>query len=396
MQKILVIPSWYPPDGGQFFQDHAEALAEAGFQVDVLVNRFIGITRLKFSELSTLKRFNVREVNGTRVIRSFYLKWPRLELLNIGKWANSTEKMYRRYRDRFGSPDIILAHSSLWAGYAASRIAARHGIPYIITEHRSRFTGKTARAESLVKRDYFPLLKEAFQAAGRIVTVSDALHPSISHFASEDQEIRTIPNLVDAEFFLPPGNRMRDPYVILSIGRLEQEKGMDLLIDAFDRLIKEIPEASLRIVGKGPRESQLKSMASGVEGGKGIHFLGKLTPSQLLIELQQAKVLAVPSRFEAFGVVFIEAMSTGLPVLAARSGGPETFVPEMAGKVVENDSAPAVFTGLKEIYDGYETYDRLKIRKYAEKHFSRKAVMKQYAKLIPEVCRENDRMKDES
>lgn len=386
MEKILIIPSWYPPDGGQFFQDHAEALAEAGFHVDILVNRIVGFTKLRFSERFTLKRFHISNVNGTKVIRSFYLKWPKSELLNIRSWANSTVKLFQKYQAAFGKPDIILAHSAIWAGYAASQISTFCGIPYIITEHRSRFTGLTAEAKNFVRDAYQPFLEEAFRGARRIITVSDALHASIRKFAREDQEILTIPNLVDTSYFIPPAERQRDPFTILSIGRLEHEKGMDLIIQAFDQLAGEIPGATLRIVGKGPLESHLKTMASKVNSSESIRFLGHLAPAQLLAEIQQARVLAVASRFEAFGVVFIEAMSSGMPVLAARAGGPETFVTDMAGKVVESDSVSAVYVGLKSIYNNYEDYDPVKIREYVVAHFSRQAVMRKYTELIQEIC----------
>jgi glycosyltransferase involved in cell wall biosynthesis len=174
--------------------------------------------------------------------------------------------------------------------------------------------------------------------------------------------------------------------VILSIGRLEHEKGMDLVIQAFSRLVNEIPGASLRIVGKGPLEPQLREMASNINVADRIQFLGKLTPEQLLTELHQAKIMAVASRYEAFGVVFIEAMSTGLPVLAARSGGPETFVTEMTGKLVESDNVSDVYDGLKQIYNSYEAYDPVLIHNYVEDHFSREAVMRKYARLIQEIC----------
>jgi glycosyltransferase involved in cell wall biosynthesis len=386
LQRILVIPSWYPPDGGQFFQDHAEALAGAGFKVDVLVNRIIGLTRLKFSKLSSLKRFHVSELNGTRVVRSFYLKWPKNELLNIRKWSESTVRLFLEYQHAFGKPDIILAHSSIWAGYAASKVAATCGIPYIITEHRSRFTGLTAEAKNLIRDTYRPYLEKAFRGASRIVTVSDALQDSIRRFSPVDKEILTIPNLVDTDFFVLPARRQRDPLVILSIGRLEHEKGMDLVIRAYGRLVGDVPGTSLRIVGTGPLETRLRKMASEVNGAENIHFLGKLSPGQLLEELHRAKILAVASRFEAFGVVFIEAMSTGLPVLAARSGGPETFVTEMAGRMVESESVEAVYEGLKHIYLHYEEYDPVLIRKYVEDHFSREAVMRKYTGLIRELC----------
>lgn len=386
LQKVLVIPSWYPPDGGQFFQDHAEAMTEAGFKVDVLVNRMVGLTKLRYSERFSLRRFQVSDVNGTRVVRSCYIKWPKIELQNIRKWSDSTLKLFRRYVQMFGKPDLILAHSSIWAGYAASKISSETGIPYIITEHRSRFTGQTTEANNLISDTYRPFLETAFRGARSIVTVSDALQASIRQFTAKDQKILTIPNMVDTGYYTPPTSRQRDPLVILSIGRLEHEKGMDLVIQAFDRLFNEIPGASLRIVGKGPLEPSLKEMASKVSSAESIHFLGKLSPDQILAELQHSKIMAVASRYEAFGVVFIEAMSSGLPVLAARSGGPDTFITEMAGKLVDSDSVSAVYEGLKYMYDVYDEYDPATIRKYVEDHFSRKVVMKKYTRLIQGIC----------
>ena len=243
----------------------------------------------------------------------------------------------------------------------------------------------TAEAEILIRDAYHPYLKRAFGGASRIVTVSDALQASIRQFISLEQQIQTIPNLVDTGFFVPPAQRHRNPFNILSIGRLEYEKGMDLLIEAFGRMRNEIPGASLRIVGKGPLESRLKALASGIRGGESIHFLGKLSTGQILAELQQAKTLAVASRFEAFGVVFIEAMSTGLPVLAAKSGGPDTFVTDRVGKLVEGESIDAVNDGLKHIYQNYDGYDSASIRDYVEEHFSKEAVMQEYISLIGEI-----------
>jgi glycosyltransferase involved in cell wall biosynthesis len=346
----------------------------------------VGITKLRFSELPTLP-YQISEVNGTKVLRSFYLKWPKNELLNLRKWTDSTVRLFQKYLATFGQPDIILAHSSIWAGYAASKIYKGYDIPYIITEHRSRYTGLTAEARKFFRDAHQSILEEAFREAKMIIAVSDALHNSIRKYASAGQEILTIPNLVDTDYYMPPAKRQRDPFVILSIGRLEHEKGMDLVIQAFDRLAGEIPNAWLRIIGKGPLENRLKALASEIKASENISFLGRLTPRQLLAEIQQASMLAVASRFEAFGVVFIEAMSTGMPVVAARSGGPETFITEMTGKVVENDNISALHDGLKYIYDNYNSYDPETIRQYVIDHFSKQAVIGKYAELIREICR---------
>ena len=197
------------------------------------------------------------------------------------------------------------------------------------------------------------------------------------------------------EKFIRPPNRVRDPFIVLSIGRLEHEKGMDILIEAFELFATDLPDAELRIVGKGPREDDLKRMAADTSAGQQIKFLGHLPSDQVLKELHSAKMLAVASRFEAFGVVIIEAMATGLPVMATRSGGPQTFIPEFAGFLAGRESVPSVYVGLKNIYSHYHNYKPEKISRYAHKHFSKKAVIRKYKDLINEIL-ESEKKKKKS
>lgn len=383
--RILVIPSWYSPDGGKFFQDHAEGLAEAGFDVDILVNRIMGFTQLGVRQIRYMKRFHVTRLNGTRVIRSFYLKWPKMEQVYIRGWTGSTQKLFNKYISKFGNPDLILAHSAIWAGYAASFISTDTGIPYIIIEHRSRFTALTPQAKSYLKEFYGPYIEKAYKGAARIITVSDALQKTIREYAGAEAPIQTIPNLVYTDKFFRPPERVRDPFIILSIGRLEHEKGMDILIEAFDLFAADLPDAELRIAGKGPWEEDLKRMAATTSCPEQIKFLGRLSSDQVVKELHSARMLAVASRFEAFGVVIIEAMATGMPVLATRSGGPQTFIPEFAGFLAGRESVPSVYVGLKNIYTNYHNFKPERISRYVQKHFSKKAVIRRYVDLITEI-----------
>jgi len=392
---ICVIPSWYPPDGGKFFQDHAEGLAEAGFRVDLLVNRMTGLTQLGFKQGKYLKKFNVSEVNGTRVIRSFYLKAPKNEMLNIRGWARSTVKLFHKYVVEFGKPHLILAQSAIWAGYAASLIKEETGIPYILTEHRSRFTSLNPHARALLKDEYGPLIETAYNGATKIITVSDALQRTIRQYLDEKDPapMQTIPNLVYTENFPRPKNRERDPFIIISVGRMDPEKGMDILIEAFDQLAADTPGAELRIVGVGPLKEEMTRLAASLEYGHQVKFIDYLPPSEILKQMQEAKAFALASRFEAFGVVFIEAMATGLPVLAARAGGPQTFIPEFAGFLAGRESVPSVYVGLKNIYSNYHNIKQEKISRYVQKHFSKKAVIKQYTELITELLAQKKKPK---
>lgn len=384
--RVLILPSWYPPDGGQFFQYHAEGLAEAGFKVDVLVNRQIGVTQLKYSERSLYKKFRITDYKGTRIIRSYYLKPPRSEMFAARQWSKSTLRLYKKYQSHFGKPDVILVHSAMWAGYAAYLISRKFDVPYIINEHRGRFAVLSKEAEAMLKPAYKPFLEAAYQNASRIVSVSDALHFGIRRYVLQEKELQSIPNLVDTEFFKLSAPRVQEPFVVLSIGRLEVEKGMDLLLEAFDLFAEDHPDAELRIVGKGSLEPELRAMAERSSHPSRITFVGHISPDGILEELEFANVLAVGSRIEAFGVVFIEAMSTGLPVLATKTGGPDKIIPKFAGFLAAIESVPSLFVGLKNIYSGYHNYNPKKIRRHVEKNFSKQAVISRYSDLIHELC----------
>jgi glycosyltransferase involved in cell wall biosynthesis len=385
--RILVLPSPHHPGGGNFYQEHSEALAEQGYEVDVLINRVIEATRIRISDVGSQNRLIITNRNGVRTIESAYRRVPYQALKNIRDWTKSTVALYERYRKKFGDPSVMLVFSAVWTGFAASEISRLYGIPYLLTEHRSRFTGLRQEALDMIKEPHLPFLEAAFSGASRIITVSDSLAPIITRY-SGDTKILTIPNLVDTDFFRPPETPEKDAFKVLAAGRLESEKGIDLLIQAFDLLANDDPAAELHIVGEGPIEQDLRTMASKTFDPERIHFLGTLTRDELLEEMQNASVLALTSRFEAFGLVLAEAMSTGLPVLATRCGGPESIVPKYAGLLVDCESAPAVYVGLKNMQTGYFRYDPDKIRQYAIKRFGKSTVIGRYKYTIDRVLQE--------
>ncbi len=384
-RRILIIPSWYPPDGGQFFQDHAEALADRGYQVDVLVNRIVGLSRIRLAHRHTFRHFSVSSLNKTRIIRAWYLKLPWMEMWNMKRWSRNTIRLFRKYRSRFGRPDLLLAHSSIWAGYAAALLSEETGIPLLLVEHRSRFTMTGEDAAAYLKPAFAPYIRRAFGQACRVITVSDALQPMVLRYMEEREKLITLPNLVDTSFFRPPAQEPASGIRILSIGRLDREKGMDLLIRAFGQFALQHKEATLRIAGAGKELPHLQSLAAGSGVSDRIVFLGRLDPGRLLEELQQATLFALASRFEAFGVTFIEAMAVGLPILATRAGGPQTFIPDFAGEVVETGNVDALHNALLRISSSLNNYDRERIRRYVMDHFSREAVATRYETLINEL-----------
>ena len=142
---------------------------------------------------------------------------------------------------------------------------------------------------------------------------------------------------VDARFFVPSGPKRR---VVFAAGLWTAFKRLIPLIDAFHELCESEPEIGwqLRIAGVGPTVREAKHRVEELGLKSNVHFLGLITREELLREYQQATVCALPTQGEAFGLVPLEAMAAGTPVVAYNDGGPaETIEHGVTGYLAESD-----------------------------------------------------------
>ncbi len=389
--RILIIPSWYPPDGGYFFKEHSEAIKKTGWQVDVLVNRVVGVRKLLQTGLSTLRGYTVEQENDLRVIRSVYLKIPGSEKHNIRSWAAGTMRLYSRYEKEFGRPDLILTHSVTWAGYAAALIREAYGIPFVIVEHRSFFVWSTEQARRMVKPYYLPFFDKAYQSCSKLVLVSGSLLTGLKELMPWiEEKTMVIPNMIREDMFLPPKTiRKSDPFVFVWAGRLEHVKGLDILIKAAHQLKKKGNVSfSIRLAGKGSLKSELEQLAAELGVSDSVHFLGRLSREEMQKEMQQANCFVLPTRYEAFGAVLIEAMATGLPVIATRSGGPDHIVNEQNGLLVDVEDAEQLAEAMNRMTIKFTDYSAPELRSQTLDLYGQTSVMKQYNQLFLQLLKE--------
>ncbi len=386
--RILVIPSWYPPDGGYFFKEHSESVSRMGYRVDVLVNRVIGVRKLIQSGVSALHTFRIGEENGLRVIRSVYLKIPGNEKRNIKGWSKRVVKLYARYQRRFGKPDLILAHSVTWAGYAAGLIHMRYDIPFLVVEHRSFFVWTTPEARNMVKPFYLPFFEKAFRNCHAVVPVSGSLMSGLTHLMPWIEEKAVIiPNMIQEDMFvLPARPRRTDPFVFFWAGRLEHVKGIDVLLKAVDILKKKkITGFRIRLAGRGSLREALELQSEELGLSQEVEFLGRITRDAMQKEMQNANCFVLPTRYEAFGAVLIEAMASGLPVIATRSGGPDDIVNNENGLLIETEDAQQLASAMEQIMTSCDSYSAEKIRESTLEQYGEKAVMNRYHELFQKI-----------
>jgi glycosyltransferase involved in cell wall biosynthesis len=117
-------------------------------------------------------------------------------------------------------------------------------------------------------------------------------------------------------------------------------------------------------------------------------FRGRLSRTEMQNEMQAANCFVLPSRYEAFGVVLIEAMATGLPVIATRSGGPESIVTPVNGLLVDPENADQLSRAMEHIMIHIGEYQEEKIREGTLQKFGNTSVMEQYNRLFIELTEE--------
>ena len=155
--------------------------------------------------------------------------------------------------------------------------------------------------------------------------------------------------------------------VLLTVGRLVERKGQDTIIKAMDKLLKQFPNLVYIIVGEGPYQNSLHDLVSGHKLGEHVIFLGSLTDQQLAIYYQLADLFVMPARnikgdVEGFGIVFLEANSFGLPVIAGKSGGiREAVIDRQTGLLVDPENQSDVIQKVSELLKNPKLYKKLSI-----------------------------------
>jgi glycosyltransferase involved in cell wall biosynthesis len=160
--------------------------------------------------------------------------------------------------------------------------------------------------------------------------------------------LTTIPNGVDTEYFHPPAAPAGGPPRVLCVARMVPDKDHDTLLAAFRLAAQAHPEAELWLAGDGPRLAAVQDLAQRLSISDRVKFIPPREDLRPL--LQQASLLVLSSRTEALPNVILEAMASGLPVVATRVGGvPELVDPDRNGWLVDPGDAPELAAALSRV-----------------------------------------------
>lgn len=385
--RILIFsrgyPTQYKPLDGSFEVSQAKALCRAGHEVIVAYVRIRSFYRLSHRGY---RRWEEEGITVCELSESFPII-PKLRyipftpvyashLISDVIYAWAIKRLYATIVKQFGAPDVVHSHYLFISGFLGF-IKTQYQVPLICTEHWSEVAQK-----SISKR--IRKLGEIYHIADAVVSVSSALAKSLADHFCVDSFV--IPNLLDYSYL--NDDRVdfikKENFSFITIGRLNKIKCYDLLIDAFSKA--QLPSnVTLHIIGDGEEYERLNKMVISLEIADRICFLKQKTKEEINKLLGQYHVFVSSSRSETFGVVHIEAMAKGLPVLSTRSGGPEDFITKKVGLLVKPDCLESLVEGLKNMYNEYDHYDADLIRNYCINRFSPEVIREQILNLYIKV-----------
>lgn len=373
--RILIINSEYPPIGGgagNASANIASCLTLLGHQVTVVTARFAG---QPYEELQ----------NGLTIYRI---------------------PAFRRRQDRSGAfeqivfifsaiiytfshisqlkPNATLAFFGMPSGAVAWFLKKIYHIPYIVSLRGGDVPGFRPYDFKIFHKLIGPFLRVIWHQADAVIANSNGLRELAVAFDSSI-EIPVIPNGVDGTHYVDKP-RSWSPVQVFSAGRIVYQKGLDLGLRAFAQL-KQL-DWQWRIAGDGPQIESLKALAQELNISERVIFLGWQSREELTQWYHQSNLFLFPSRHEGMPNAVLEAMSSGLPVVATRiAGSEELVVNEVTGLLLESEDIDALRDGLYRLI----VEEKLRIqmghasRQRVEEKYSWKNVADQYSKILKSI-----------
>ena len=160
---------------------------------------------------------------------------------------------------------------------------------------------------------------------------------------------------------------------------------MDLLIEAYNLARNELKDVELLIGGDGEERDNIQALIDKYELNDRVFLLGQLNREEVAKNMMECDSFILASRFETFGIVYIEAMNYGKPVIATKTGGPDTFLNEKCGILVENENIEEIKKAMIKMKDTYDEYDKKYISEFCENNFSEKVIAQRLISLYEEV-----------
>lgn len=379
--KIFIISNGYPtklsPQFGCFEKDQALALKRAGHDVSILY--IDGRFRFYWRKLGVSHKVeNDINIYG---IYWFPIKFLRIAGIKVIHRLRNymLERVFKHVIKMEGKPDIIYAHY-LYNIVNATNLKEKYDIPLVGIEHWSMLNQSHLSSKTYYSGNI------AYPKSDRILAVSNTLAKNIQKNFRINAIV--VHNMLGCEFLNHQNvNKTKESnsFKFVAIGSLLPVKGFDILVNAFNKAKLREKNCRLVIIGEGKEKNKLQQQINSLSLSNYISLVGRKTKQEIISILDGSDAFVLSSHSETFSVVCIEAMALGLPVVATRCGGPEEFITNEIGQLVQSGDVDALAEGMNDMYNNYDMYNRNNIRKICIRKFAPEVIAQQLTSIFDEV-----------
>lgn len=384
-ERVLFLAKWYPnrtdPMPGLFIRRHALSVSDK-YNVAVLyVHPSSGLKRIEESA-------NIDSNGICEVVLYYPVMQKRIpfitELVNSILFLNIHLRGLKILRNIWGDPDLIHVNVLTRFGIIALWQKLQFGIPYVITEHWTRYHKGMDTYKGFFRK---LATRIVVKNASAIMPVSEDLKRSMLQHSIKNKNYVVIPNVVNTNMFIPVSKKKNDIKEILHVSCFEdKQKNISGILRVLKQLSLLRSDWHCSLVGDGIHFDRLRNYAEEIGFAQGlITFTGLKENKELVSLMQNADFQLLFSRFENLPVVIPESYACGVPFLSSDVGGIREHMNTKLGKLVQSENETQLLEALQWMLDNAASFDKEYIRQYAIDHFSEKVIGNQIASVYKQA-----------
>lgn len=392
--RILFITPMFPNQHniqqGIFVWELAKEIQAAGHDV-----RVVSIEPILCWPFNKLKKYT-REVATDEVpayepiIRHQVSQFPRsIGMLSMcNGWANAIKKKIAKAWPGW-APQIIHSHALIPGAVVGESVRNMWNIPHVVTSH-----GSDTRVQILRRRPC-AAIKKILSKDVYVVGVGQAIVDSLKKNTDQQDRIRRVFNGMDISKIHTAGDDLKEKFrgrnIILGMGNIIKTKGFDLLLKGFADIAEDFNEWDVVIVGGGTEKDSLECLTKELGLHDRVYFTGPLGRIKAMEWMDLCDIFCLPSWSEGFGVVYVEAMASGKPIIGVAGQGIDPIIRDNnVGLLIEPKSSISVSQALRKLILDKELREKMgqEARKLAMEDFTWATSAENYISLYHEMLTE--------
>ena len=362
---VLILPSEYPTSdhklGGIFTFEQEQYLKKKN-KLGVI---YVYLFSLKKIFSSLFFKILSSENKTKRKFVFYFPRIPYFKLINYYLHYLFFLISFKEYIKKYGKPDLIHVHFSEFSILTAYKIKQEYKIPYILTEHSTDFLdGKYQK--NYKKNSYiYKKIKIALINAKKIICVSSILKKTIkNYFKIREEKLVVIPNL-SLNIDYKSKKKTND---LIFVGSLDKRKNPMLLLKVFEKIY--LKKLRMIIIGEGELRKEINDYILEKKLNKFVKILSNIKRNNVLKMIGDSKILVLPSSYETFGVVVIEAYSMGVPVVMTDSLGVRDLNNNNCCIMLKRNNIKDLAKAIYRILNNYKKFKHKKIVDFYNKNYS--------------------------